>query len=338
MEKITLPQKPRYVKGDKFEAVFVIQGCYPGYGNTLGNALRRALLSSLPGYAVTQVKFAGADHEFSTIPGIKENLIQIILNVKNLRFSSLKEGETKLKLKVSGKKEVKGSDIKTPSSLKIVNPDVPIATLTNAKAKLEMEMTVQKGVGYSPSEERGEEEKEVGAITIDALFTPIKRVNYEVRNMRVGKRTDFDKITFTIETDGSLEPEEAFKEAAKILAKQFSVLAQADEIKIAAETEKELAEREKQESREGEKVLNLEKKQSEDPEENLTDTAEEDLEVDKLGLSKRIRGVLEENDIDTLGKIKEKSEEELSALEGMGEKGIKEIKKIIGAFGLVLKG
>jgi len=181
----------------------------------------------LPGYAVTQVKFTGVDHEFSTIPGIKENLIQIILNIKNLRFASSKEGETKLKLKVHGKKEVKGSDIKASSSVKIVNPETPIATLTNAKAKLEMEMTVEKGVGFSPAEER-EGEKEIGAIIIDTLFTPIRRVNYEVRNMRVGKRTDFDKITFTIETDGSVDPEEAFKEAAKILAPLIALFGSAE--------------------------------------------------------------------------------------------------------------
>ena len=337
MKKIALPQKPRYIKGDKFEAVFVVKGCYPGYGNTLGNALRRTLLSSLPGYAATQVKFTGVDHEFTTIPGVKENLIQVILNVKNLRFTAHKEGPIKLKLKAKGDKEVKGSDITAPSSIEIVNPETPIATLTDSKAKLEMDITVQKGIGYSPAEERGDKEKEIGAIVIDALFTPIRRVNYEVRNMRVGKRTDFDKVTFTIETDGSIEPEEAFKESAKILVRQFSVLAQADELEIVTEVNKELTQREEREEK---RIMKAKKDESGIKiveHEDVNERLDMGLEVKELGLPKRITNILEENKVNNLADIKGKTEEELNVFEGMGEKGLKEIKKAIGTYGLVLK-
>lgn len=337
MKKIALPQKPRYIKGDKFEAVFVVKGCYPGYGNTLGNALRRTLLSSLPGYAVTQVRFTGVDHEFTTIPGVKENLIQVILNIKSLRFLAHKEEPIKLKLQVKGSKKVKGSDIKAPSSIEIVNPETPIATLTDPKAKLGIEMIVEKGIGYSPAEERGDKEKEIGGIIIDALFTPIKRVNYEVRNMRVGKRTDFDKVTFTIETDGSIEPEEAFKESAKILVRQFSVLAQADELEIVTEVNNELAVRDKREEK---RILKAKEKEMNTGVAETEDTSQQldvDLEVAELSLPKRITSILKENKVNTLADIKDKTEEELNDLEGMGEKGIKEIKKAIGTYGLVLK-
>lgn len=330
METIPLPEKPKYLKGDENSAEFEIKGCYPGYGNTLGNSLRRVLLSSLPGYAVTKVKFRGADHEFTTIPGVKENLVQIILNIKKLRFI-IHEGESiKVKLKTAGKKTVKGSSLKMPSNIELINKDSLIATMTDSKAKLEIEMTVEKGIGYSPAEEREEKEKEIGTITIDTLFSPIVKINYRVENMRVGRRTDFDKINLYIETDGSVKPEEAFKSATEILIRQFSALAEADQEKIRMEVENEMLEEEKA-VEEREKILEertIEKKKTE------RDSLK--INIEGLNLPNRIVKILKSNGISTLEEIKNYSEEDLGKIEGMGKKGIKEIKKVIGALGLIL--
>jgi DNA-directed RNA polymerase subunit alpha len=298
------------------------------------------LLSSLPGYAVTKVKFSGVEHEFTTIPGIKENVVQIILNIKSLRFISHKEEPVKVKLRISGKKEVTGAEIETPSDIEVINKDFVIANLTDSKAKLDLEMTIEKGIGYSPSEERGDEEKEIGVIAIDSLFSPIQKVNYEVENMRVGKRTDFDKITFTVETDGSISPEDSFKEASKILIKQFSILAQADEAELAREATEEMEE-ESQKNQERKEIRTLDKEEREanaDKEEPKSSFDYKSLPLAELNLPKRVAGPLQEKGIDTLGKLAETPEEELKKVEGMGEKGIKEIKKVIGTFGMVLKG
>ena len=336
IEAIDLPQRPQYIKGDKYKAVFEIKGCHPGYGNTLGNALRRVLLSSLPGYAVTQVKIGGVDHEFSTIPGIKENVIQMILNIKGIRFLMHKDEPTVVTISVRGEKEVTAADIKTPSSVEVINKDAAIATLTNSKAKLEMELTVEKGIGFAPVEQREEgSQKEIGLIAVDALFSPIRVVNYEVENMRVGKRTDFDKVTFTIETDGSIKPEDAFKESAKILIRQFSVLAEANEAEIVAETQAELV------AREGEAALEVDEPEILTAEESILEDEDEEegpIKVEDLNLPARIISILQNNNIETSSQLVSMKEEELMALEGMGEKGIKEIKKAVGAYGLVLGG
>jgi len=330
IESIALPQKPQYIKGDEYAAVFEIKGCHPGYGNTLGNAIRRVLLSSLPGYAVTAVKFSGVDHEFSTIPGVKENVIQVLLNIKGLRFVMHGEEIAVVKIKVSGEREVTAADIKAPTGVEVINKDARIATLTTAKAKFELELTVEKGIGFAPVEQREEKsQKEIGLIAIDALFTPIKRVNYVVENMRVGKRTDFDKVTFTIETDGSIRPEDAFKESSKILIRQFAVLAEAEEARIVAEIQEELEEREG--------IAEAKRIQDQEADEELEEEGGV-VSIDDLNLSARIIGILKSNKIETIEKLATMTEDELGSLEGMGEKGIKEIKKAVGAFGLVLGG
>lgn len=223
--KIFLPQKPKVIKKGENRAVFEIDGCYPGYGMTLGNALRRALLSSLSGAAITAVKIKGVSHEFSTIPHVLEDVIQVILNLKQVRFKvrSREALPIKLELRASGEKEVKAKDIKLTSEIDIINKDAHIATLTDKKAKLEMEIEVDIGLGYVPVEQRKKEKLEIGAIAIDAIFGPIKKVNYEVENMRVGERTDFNRLRLDIETDGSLTPEEAFNKAADILVEHFQL-------------------------------------------------------------------------------------------------------------------
>lgn len=231
--KIPLPQKPKITKKDKNRAIFEIDGCYPGYGMTLGNAFRRVLLSSLSGAAVTAVKIRGISHEFSTIPYVLEDVIQIILNLKQIRFrvNTQEALPIKIDLKVNGEKEVKAKDIKLTSELEIINKDTPIATLTDKKAKLEMEIEVDVGLGYVPVEQRKMEKLEIGSIAVDAIFTPIKKVNYEVENMRVGERTDFNRLKIDIETDGSLTPEEAFTKATNILVDHFEMFAEREKPK-----------------------------------------------------------------------------------------------------------
>ncbi len=221
---ILLPLPPKIIKKNKNHSVFEIEALYPGYGVTIGNALRRVLLSSISGAAVTEAKIKGVQHEFSTIPGIFEDVLTITQNLKNLRFKIFEGESQKATLKIKGeKKEVKGSDFKLPSQMKLFNPDCHIATLTNNKAELEIEILVEKGVGYEPKEQRKKKKSEIGTLAIDAIFTPIKNVSFEIENMRVGERTDYDKLNLEIETDGTITPEEAFSDACQILLKHFSL-------------------------------------------------------------------------------------------------------------------
>ncbi|QQS20708.1 MAG: DNA-directed RNA polymerase subunit alpha [Candidatus Moraniibacteriota bacterium] len=224
MRNISLPEVPRYTELGTNFGKFEIDGCYPGYGATLGNALRRVLLSSLDGAAITSVKIAGVSHEFSTLPGVMEDMVRILLNLKKVRFRMHGDEPVKVTLKAKGEGEVFSGALHTPSSLEVVNEKQLIATLTDKKAELEMELTVERGLGYVPVEHQERKEKEIGVIAIDAIYTPIERVNYTIENMRVGKRTDFDRITLEVLTDGSITPEEAFRRATSILIEQFSAL------------------------------------------------------------------------------------------------------------------
>ncbi len=226
MNPIKFPEEPKIVEKKGNLAVFEINGCYPGYGVTLGNALRRVLLSSLPGCAITTVKIKGVNHEFSTIPNVAENVIDIILNLKQVRFKMFQPGIYKVFLKEKGVKKVTAQDIKVPPQLEVVNKDQIIATLTKKEAELEMEMDVEQGLGFVTTEERQKQKLEIGTISLDAIFSPIKKVSYEVKNMRVGERTDYNKLILAIETDGSISAEQALKDAADILSKQFAVIAE----------------------------------------------------------------------------------------------------------------
>lgn len=246
MQTITSPQMPKYTALGKNHGKFEILGCFPGYGTTLGNALRRVLLSSLDGAAAKSVKIKGVAHEFSTISGVMEDVVQIILNLKQVRFKLHGEESVKVTLKSKGEGVVTAAAIKTPSSVEIVNPDQVIATITDKKTEFEMEIEIDKGVGYVPVESREKEDRDISVIAIDAIYTPVKRVNYEIENMRVGKRTDYDKITLEVMTDGSITPTEAFEKSVAILVSQFSSLAlvegDASEVKEEVKGEEEVAE------------------------------------------------------------------------------------------------
>lgn len=240
MVNINLPLQPKVIKKEGDKAVFEIEDLYPGYGVTLGNSLRRVLLSSLSGAAATQVKIKGVSHEFSTVSGILEDVIMIMTNLKGLRFKIFTEEPQIAKLSVRGEKEVTGADLKLPPQLELINRDCHIATLTQKTASLEMEITVEKGIGYSSRESRKTEKLEIGAIALDAIFTPVKRVSYRVENMRVGDRTDYDRLFLEIETDGIISPQDAFYQASEILVNHFSLLKDAFVPKVEAkETEKE---------------------------------------------------------------------------------------------------
>jgi len=241
---IPLPSSPKIIKKENNRAVFEIEGLYPGYGITISNTLRRVLLSSLEGAAITQIKIKGVSHEFSTIPGVLEDVITIILNLKKIRFKSFAKEPQRIMLKEKGEKKVKAGDFNVSSELEIKNPDTPIATITAESTHLQIEAIVETGIGYQSVEQRELRKQEsVGMILIDSIFTPVKRVSFEVENMRVGKRTDFDKLKIDIETDGTISPKEAFLNASEILCKHFSLFSENDKKTLEKPSKKETTEK-----------------------------------------------------------------------------------------------
>jgi len=226
MENILLPSRIQYEDSERAnEGVLVVEPCFHGYGTTLGNALRRVLLSSLPGAAVTAVKIKGVNHEFQAVNGVKEDALEMILNLKSIRLKAFTDEPVKLTLSVSGAKTVTAGDIAPNADVEIVNPDQAIATITEDGVSLDMELTVRRGRGYTTSEDRGNEEgRDIGTIAIDALFSPVRNVGYRVENTRVGEITNYDKLIMNIETDGTISPKEAVDQSAKILIDYFSIL------------------------------------------------------------------------------------------------------------------
>jgi len=317
---ILLPSKPRAVKEEGFSGVYEIDGLYPGYGYTLGNSLRRIILSSLPGAAVVSVKIEGADHEFSTINGIKEDVIKILLNLKRIRVKILSEEVQKLKLKIKGIGDVTAKDLEISGQVEILNPDQHIATITNKSTTLNLEITVMKGLGYLPKEESQKEKVEVGSIALDAFFTPIRRASYEVEDMRVGDRTNFNRLKIAIETDGTLTPREALEDSITIMINQLKAIVGFEEKEEAEEVKEEKEE-------EGE-----EKEEKKQDEKEFLKTR-----IESLDLSVRTFNALDLANIRTVGGLARKKEEDLLSLEGLGGKGIQEIKRALSNFGITLK-
>lgn len=225
---LQLPEKIKVVSKEDNKATFEISPLLPGYGPTIANPLRRVLLSSLTGAAVTSIKIKGVEHEFSTMSGVLEDVIEIILNVKKLRFKITGEGPVKVTLEASGEKAVTGKDIKLTSDVELINKDQHIATLTDKKVSFNMELEIEKGVGYVPVEQRRKDKLSIGVISIDAIFSPVKSVNFLIENIRVGERIDFNKVIMEVETDGSIEPEQALKDASTILVDHFKVISDVD--------------------------------------------------------------------------------------------------------------
>lgn len=316
---INMPLKPRIVKEDDGKGVYEIDALYAGYGHTLGNSLRRIILSSLPGAAMTKVKIDKVSHEFSTIPGVKEDVLNIILNLKRIRFKMHGDEPQKATISIKGAKNITASDIKIPTQLEILNKDVHIATLTSKDSEINMEITVEKGLGYVMKENLHKERVDIGTIHLDALFTPIKRVNYEVENMRVGDRTDYNRLRFFIETDGSISPREALEKSIDIIINHLRAIRgfQNEEVDLADEAAGEGKEGKKSSVAEDTEVLK---------------TRVEDLQV-----SSRTINSLSEAGIRTVGGLIRKKEEDLLKVEGVGKKAVQEIKDALENYGLVLK-
>ncbi|MDP2830590.1 MAG: DNA-directed RNA polymerase subunit alpha [bacterium] len=269
MQTISLPKKIEFINGKKpNQKTVIIEPCYPGYGITLGNGLRRVLLSSLPGAAVVGVKIKGASHEFMALPNIKEDVLEIILNLKQLRLKIHGDEAVKLELDARGEKEAKAKDIKKNSQAEIVNPDLTLAHITDVAGSLNMEIYASRGKGYEMVESREEKKHEIGYIEIDSIFSPIREVGINVENVRVGKMTNWDKLILYITTDGTITVEEAFNESVKILIKQFSFL-------IGVETEPEEKEAEPAEEEKGEAAEEekTEKKETETKQEKPSTSA-----------------------------------------------------------------
>lgn len=227
MEQFSLPTHIELIKDkDPRKATLIVEPCHPGYGTTVGNTLRRVLLSSLPGAAVTAVRIQNIDHEFSAIPSVKEDVVQIILNLKQLRLKVFSSETVRLTLEARGEREVTAADIGPNADVEISNPDLHIATLTAPEASVQMEIFVRQGRGYVPTEEREGEKPEIGVIAIDSVFTPIRSVGYRVEDVRVGQKTNYDKLTLTVETDGTIDPADAITQATQILLDHFGLLSQ----------------------------------------------------------------------------------------------------------------
>ena len=217
------------VSEDPKNGVFEIEGLYAGYGLTIGNALRRALLSSLPGAAVTEIKVKNVPHEFSTLPGLKEDIVELMLNFKKLRFISHADEPQVLSLKIKGEKTVTAADIELNSNVSLINPDEVLGHLTAKDAELSIEVTVERGLGYVASEARKTEGRlPIGVIAIDATFTPVTRVNYTVEDMRVGDRTDYNRLRIEIATDGTVSPSSALHKASNVLKDHFEKVSMVD--------------------------------------------------------------------------------------------------------------
>lgn len=315
---IHLPSKPRVISEEGFTGVFEIEGLYPGYGHTLGNSLRRIILSSLPGVAITAVKISGVSHEFSTIEGVKEDVVTILLNLKKIRMRMTVDEPQTLTLKAKGEGLVTAKDLDVPGQVEILTPDQPIATLTAKNASLEMEVKVEKGLGFMPKEMISKDRVEIGAIALDGIFTPIRRASYEVENMRVGDRTDFNKLRLFIETDGTIAPSVALSSAIETMINQlkavvgFKEATLEEEMPMAAAPSAPAARAEV------------------DPEVLKT-------RIESLDLSARTANALNGANIRTVGGLARKKERDLLEIEGLGAKGIQEIRKALGEFGITLK-
>ncbi len=313
---IVLPSKPKVVSETGFVGIYEIDGFYPGFGHTLGNSLRRMILSSLPGASITSVKIAGVSHEFSTMSGVKEDVITLLLNLKKVRISMATDEPQTLTLKIKGAQEITAGDIKAPGQITILNPELVIAHTTDKSADLSMEITVEKGLGFVSKESLQKNRVDIGTITVDAVFTPIRKVSYEVENMRVGDRTDFNRLRINIETDGSITPREALEKAIEIMIHQLkAIVGFKEEAPMPVDT---------------------------GAAEGAGETKELDQEflktrIETLDLSARTINALTSANIRTVGGLVRKSKEDILEIEGLGAKGIGEIKKVLSDFGVTLK-
>jgi DNA-directed RNA polymerase subunit alpha len=315
---IILPSKPRVVSENDTKGVYEIDGLYPGYGHTLGNSLRRIVLSSLPGAAITSVKIDGVAHEFSTIDGVKEDVVLILLHLKKVRFKMTSDEPQTATLSVKGVKKATAGDMSVSGQLEVLNPELYIAELTDKSASLSIEVRVEKGLGFMPRDMHEKGKVDIGTIAVDAIFTPIRRVSYEVENMRVGDKTNHNRLRMAIETDGTISPRVALERSIKIMIDQLKAILDFSE--------------------EVETTSNETVADSSDESGDKDDLSEVlKTRIDTLDFSARILNALAGAGIRTLGGLARKKKEDLLEIEGMGEKGIQEIKRILSNYGITLK-
>lgn len=309
------PDKIALQKANDFEAQFEFRPLEPGYGVTIGNALRRVLLSSLEGYAINSIKIEGADHEFSTIKGISEDVTEIILNLKQVRFKKIVENDVnseKIHLTIKDKTEFTAGMIESgTASFKIMNPDLFICTL-DASAKLDIELTISKGRGYTPADEHDIKDETVGLIAIDSIYTPIKNVQYSIENTRVEQKTDYERLVMEVSTDGTIHPEEAVKEAARILIQHLMIITDENiNLDLGKEEKEDVVD---------EQTLQLRK---------VLKTPLEDLD-----LSVRAFNCLKAAKINSLSELVQYSQDELMKFRNFGQKSLAEIEQVITDRGL----
>ena len=307
--KIITPSKPEVVSEDGNIGVYTISGLYPGYGYTLGNVLRRMVLSSIPGVAVTKIRIKGVAHEFSTIKGVKEDVLTIVLKIKRLLVAAhTEEFPQVLHLKKKGKGKVTAKDFSVPSQVEIKNPDFEIAEITDANTELDIEVTVEKGIGFQQREYM-EGNAEIDALLVDAQFSPVKRAFYDVEEMRVGNRTDYNQLKITIETDGTVAPREALDTAIQTMVTQFQAM-----IGFRVNDEKQIA--------------------------SFSEDAIESAKTKKLaelGLSASIQTALEKANIKSVVDIEKKGMAGIKEIKGVGDKAVEEIVKALAVQGITLK-
>lgn len=306
---ITLPSKPRIVSEEGVQGVYEIDSLYPGYGHTLGNSLRRIILSSLPGAAITQVKIEGVPHEFATIDGVRETVIEILLNLKRIHFVLHGDESQTISLSVKNTGAITATQFNLPSQVEIMNPGQHIADLSG-KASLEIEATIERGLGYVSRDVLTKDKVDIGIIALDATFTPIRRVNYEVENMRVGDRTDFNRLRILIETNGTIAPRVALEQSIETMIHQLKSIIGFQDTVISLTSN----------ALEGASSIDATK-----------------VKLADLELSTRITTSLEEAGIKSAAGLARKSAVTLRELDGIGEKAIEEISKALASYGLTLK-
>jgi DNA-directed RNA polymerase subunit alpha len=323
---IMLPSKPRVVSETDLKGVYEIDNLYPGYGHTLGNSLRRIILSSLSGAAITSIKIEGVSHEFSTIEGVKEDVIMILLNLKKVRFKISSDESQEVTLEVKGPKVITASDITCPGQVEVLTPEQYICEITG-KVKLSMTLRIEKGLGFVPKDVHQKDKTEIGTIALDAIYSPIRRVGYEVENMRVGDKTNHNRLRMVIETDGTISPREALQKSIEIMIIQLKAIF---DFKFEEETE----------------PVTVKARKADDAAPALAETDADNKEdvaevlktrIDTLTLSSRTLNALTAANIRTIGGVARKRKDDLLEIEGIGEKGIQEIKRILSNYGLTLK-
>ena len=327
-QHIVLPKKLNVVEEEGSKGIYEIEGLYPGYGHTLGNSLRRIILSSLPGVSIISVKIKGAEHEFATLAGVKEDVLTILLNLKKVRFALHTDGEATVTLSKKGDGPVTAADFDTTGNIEVMNPDQYLAEITTKTGTLDIELTLAKGIGFVSKEDFSTAKPPIGTILVDAIFSPIRKVNYEVEHMRVGDRTDYNLLRITLETDGSMTAKDALEQALKIMIEQFKSILDLKVIEDTRSTDTISS----PDTDDG--IIRVVEADDIDEEERI---ALLKTRIDTLDFSTRTEKALSEASIRTLGGLVQKTAADLLDIDGFGDKSLEEVEETLATFKLTLK-